>query len=262
MAGPYDYSINVPNPVAGFLQGVQVGQAVRQQETERLQAEQKKQLEAAFLKDIRGAIQNPVPERWQELYAKHPMMYEQISAIRKGTAPATANLFTNTALKVLQFDALGDVEGAAKQAEDAAAAATAGGMTEEAQKLTDMATTYRRMQADPTQRRGAVAGLLAVYAPPEQYDRISKVYGFDMPAPLAEYQARLRKDGKEAADTWWKLESGKFLTTDDAFINVEEYLKRGGPITGAPAPKGVTFTPVKASEGGQTAKPSGNFQGK
>ena len=59
MAGPYDYSINVPNPVAGFLQGVQVGQAVRQQEAERLQAEQKKQLEAAFLQDIRGAIQNP-----------------------------------------------------------------------------------------------------------------------------------------------------------------------------------------------------------
>lgn len=259
MVQPYDYTINVPNPLQGFLQGVQIGQAFRQQEAERLDAERKKQQQAQFVADIQSAIKNPTSDRWQELYAKHPMMYEQISAIRKGTAPATANLFTNTALKVLQFDAIGDVESAAKQAEDAAAAATASGMTEEAQRLTDMATAYRRMQADPTQRRGAVAGLLAVYAPPEQYDRISKVYGFDMPAPIAEYQARLRKDGKEAADTWWKLESGKFLTTDDEFINVEEYIKRGGPITGAPAPKGVTFTPVKPREGGQTEKPSGNF---
>lgn len=258
MAAPYDYSINVPNPLAGFLQGMQIGQAQRQQEQALQQQQLERQQQQVFLRDIQSTIKTPTPEKWQELYAKHPMMYEQISAIRKNIAPATSNLFTQTALKVLQADAAGDVETAAKQAEEAAAAAQASGMTAESKQLTDMATAYRQMKDNPAQRRGAIAGLLAVYAPAEQYDRISKIYGFDMPAPLAEYQARARQFGQEEADIWWESQ-GKFLTTDTDLIDVAEYV-RNKKLTGKPAPKGVTFTPVE-QKGGQTETPSGTFQG-
>jgi len=258
MVAPYNYSINVPNPLAGFLQGVQIGQVQRQQEQERQNQQLQRQQQAAFLQDIQGTIRNPTPEKWQELYAKHPLMVEQISTIRKNVTPAASNLFTRTAIQVLQSDAVGDVEGAAKQAEDAAAAAQASGMTTEAQQLTDMAKAYRGMQGDPTQRRGAIASLLAVYADKEQYDRINKIYGFDMPAPLAEYQARVRKDGKDEADVWWESQ-GKFMTTDTDLIDIQQFI-RDRKLTGKPAPKGVTFTPLNP-EGGQTEKPSGTFQG-
>lgn len=259
MVAPYDYSINVPNPLAGFLQGMQMGQAQRQQQQVQQQQQLERQQQQKFISDLQSTMRSPTPEKWQELYANHPMMYEQISAVRKNVTPAASNLFTRTALNVLRFDASGDVDSAVKQAEEAAAAAMESGMETEAQQLTDMATAYRSMRNDPDRRRGAIAGLLAVYAPTEQYDRISKIYGFDMPASLAEYQARVRRFGQEEADIWWESQ-GKFLTTDTDLIDVAEYI-RNKKLTGKPAPKGVTFTPIEPAEGGQTEKPSGTFQG-
>jgi len=262
MAQPYDYSINIPNPTAGFLQGMQIGQAMRAQEAERQKAEQERARQQTFIADMQAVIRAPSPEKWQELYAKHPMMYEQISAIKKEATPAAANLFTQTALGALQFDATGDVEGAVKYLTDRQQQAAQAGMNAEAQKIGEMLQGYRLIP-DSTQRRAAIASQLAIYADKEQYDRISKIYGFDLPTPIAEYQARLRKDGKEAADEWWAINSGKFLTTDDAFINVGEYLRggKGGKapvVTGRAAPKGITFTKV----GGQTgdSAPSGGFR--
>lgn len=259
MAQPYNYSIDVPNPLEGFLQGVKIRQTMEQQQQKQLEAQQKKQQEAAFMADLQATIRTPTPERWQALYAKHPMMYEQIGEIRKNTSPAASNLFTKTAMNVLQLDTSGDVAGAIKYVEDAAAAALAGGMNEEAQKLTDLAAGYRRAQDNPEGRRGAVAGLLAIYADKDQYDRLSKVYGFDMPTALAEYQARVRKDGKEEADIWWESQ-GKFMTTDTDLVDIGEYIRGKRSVTGKPAPQGVTFTRVKP-EGGQTGAPSGNFRG-
>lgn len=260
MAQPYDYSINVPNPVQGFLGGLQVAQEMRKQQQAQAQAEQKRQQEAAFLADLQATMKTPSPDKWQELYAKHPMMYEQISAIKKETSPAAANLFTQTALGALQFDSAGDTAGALNFLNEKKQQALNGGMVAEANKIDEMIRGYGLVN-DPTQRRAAIAGTLAVYAQPEQFDRISKVYSLDMPTPIAEYQARLRKDGKEAADEWWKLQSGKFMTTDDQFIDVGEYIRNRGTVAGAPAPKGVTFTRVKPSEGGQTGAPSGSFRG-
>lgn len=262
MPQPYDYSGLVggfQSPEQAFVGAIKTVETLREQDRQ-------KQLQADFKKDLSATIRKPSAQAWSDLYAKYPTEYAQLNEIRKNTSPAKSNLFTSTAVKLLQLDQAGDQAGVDKLLADTSAAIDAGIAAgsidaDTARQFSDMSNTYRTMK-DPEARRGAVSGLLAVYADKDQFDRVSKVLGLDMPAPLAEYQARLRKDGKEAADTWWKLESGKFLTTDDAFINVEEYLKRGGPITGAPAPKGVTLTPVKAPEGGQTAKPSGNFQGK
>lgn len=273
MPQPFDYSLKIQSPGEAFLQAVQVGQQQQQVEAQRLRAEtERKKIEdeatrAKNFQDALGAtIRKPSAQAWVDLYSNYPSEYAQITEIRKNTSPAKSNLFSSTAVKLLQLDQTGDQAGIDKLLADTSAAIDAGIAAgsidaDTAKQFADMSNTYRTIK-DPEARRGTISGLLAVYADKDQFDRVSKVLGLDMPAPLAEYQARLRKDGKEAADTWWKLESGKFLTTDDAFINVEEYLKRGGPITGAPAPKGVTFTPVKAPEGGQTADPSGNFPGK
>jgi hypothetical protein len=49
------------------------------------------------------------------------------------------------------------------------------------------------------------------------------------------------------------------MTTDTDLIDIQQFI-RDRKLTGKPAPKGVTFTPLNP-EGGQTEKPSGTFQG-
>jgi len=65
MAQPYDYTINVPNPVAGFLQGMQIGGALKQQ--------RQQQEKAAKIQNMMQTLRtNPSPENFAALYAEAP----------------------------------------------------------------------------------------------------------------------------------------------------------------------------------------------
>lgn len=270
MPQPFDYSLKIQSPGEAFLQAVQVGQQQQQVEAQRLRAEtERKKLdeEAARTKNfqtaLRSTIRKPSAQAWADLYSDYPTEYAQITEIRKNTSPAKSNLFSSTAVKLLQLDQAGDQAGVDKLLADTSAAIDAGIAAgsidaDTAQQFADMSNTYRTIK-DPEARRGTISGLLAVYADKDQFDRVSKVLGLDLPQPIAEYQARVRKDGKEAADQWWEIESSKYVTTDDQFIDVGEYVSGKRSVTGKPAPKGVTFTPVE--NGGQTSAPapSGNF---
>lgn len=263
MPQPYDYAQLVggfQSPQEAFVDAIKMRSLYEQrraQEAERASQE-------SYLADLRATMRTPSAQNWQALYAKYPLQSEQINKIRQGTSPAKSNLFSTTAIKLLQLDQAGDVDGVNRLLSETASAIENGVASgnidpDTAQQFNDMRATYGQIP-DPAARRGAVAGLLAVYADKDQFDRVSKVLGLDMPAPIAEYQARLRKDGKEEADKWWALESGKFMTTDDQFIDVGEYIRSRGTVTGAPAPRGVTFTRVPKAEGGQTVTPSGSFR--
>ena len=263
MPQPYDYSQLVggfQSPQEAFVDALKMRQLYEQEQAKaKEQADQK-----AYLADLQKTMQKPSAENWQALYAKYPMQYEQIAKIRQGTSPAKSNLFTATGVKLLQLDQAGDTEGVnnlLNETANAIANGVAAGTIDQdtVQQFNDMRQSYGKI-TDPTARRGTIAGLLAVYADKDQFDRVSKVLGLDLPAPIAEYQARVRKDGKESADQWWELESSKVVTTDDQVVDVSEFLRGKRSVTGKPAPKGVTFTPIE--NGGQTGSaPSGSFQG-
>lgn len=72
-----------------------------------------------------------------------------------------------------------------------------------------------------------------------------------------EYQDRVRLQGKAAADAWLALQGEKLVP-----VAAGGAVYRGSDLMlGAPAPSGVTFTPVTSgAQGGPTPSASGNFR--
>lgn len=71
MAQPFDYTINVPNPVAGFLQGMQIGGALRQQREQQQKAAKVQEL-------IQKVRTDPSPDNFAELYMTAPELAKPI----------------------------------------------------------------------------------------------------------------------------------------------------------------------------------------
>lgn len=71
MAEPFDYSINVPNPLQGFMQGMQVGTALRQQREKQAKAEKIQNM-------IQTLRTNPSPDNFAAVYAEAPELIEPL----------------------------------------------------------------------------------------------------------------------------------------------------------------------------------------
>ena len=71
MAQPFDYSINVPNPLQGFMQGMQVGTVIRQQ--------REQQAKAAKIQNMIQTLRtNPSPDNFAAVYAEAPELIEPL----------------------------------------------------------------------------------------------------------------------------------------------------------------------------------------
>lgn len=78
MAQPYDYSINIPNPTTGFLQGMQIGQELRKREVDAQKAEAAAQRAQLFRQRLTELQNNPSPDQIDKLYFEFPEMKEQL----------------------------------------------------------------------------------------------------------------------------------------------------------------------------------------
>lgn len=94
MPQPYDYSLNLPNPVESVLQGV----AMRQQfEAQRAEARRKQQMQV----DLQALQADPSPQSYANFYLRYPEMKEQLDAYRTTLGDADRNVLLGGARELM-----------------------------------------------------------------------------------------------------------------------------------------------------------------
>jgi hypothetical protein len=82
-------------------------------------------------------------------------------------------------------------------------------------------------------------------------------------AQIKEYEDRVRKFGKAEADRWLALQDEKFISVTEGgeVIRASDFFGSGGAL-GAPAPSGVTFSPINTAptQGGPASSAPGQFR--
>lgn len=79
MVQPYDYTLNLPNPVEAVLQGVMVRQQFEQQQAQK----SRQQALQAAVEDLRA---NPTPDKFADFYLRFPELKGQLDSYRETLA--------------------------------------------------------------------------------------------------------------------------------------------------------------------------------
>lgn len=199
MAQPYDYSLNLPSPVQGFLQGVQIGQAFRQQEAQKAQAQQARERAQIFQQRVAQLRDNPSPAAIDSLYFDFPEMKEQLDVFSARIGDADKRTYGDVARRaiVARKMGLGDAE-VAKIYEEGKLAAERAGRTDLVKQFEDAAM----VAANPQGGDDIAARLLLNRLDPEGY----KVIFGDGAQLDKDYELNVRLFGKEQADQMRKAE--------------------------------------------------------
>lgn len=288
MVAPYDYSINVPNPLAGFLQGMQLGQAQRQQQEaqqqqqlERQRAIQQAQQMQADLQDYRTA---PTPQKLANLHLNYPALKESLNAYTQTLSDADKKTTTEFATQAFGLNRSGKADQVLSLFDTYIKAATEGGRPNMAQALSVAKETFAQTDNQDT-REALIASVLAntgkegmdlyknIWSANLDLDTsvIKNIVALGYKPGTPEFQAELRKQMDKITIT---RPDGTFIqgTPDE----IRDVLGQGGgkvlprvstleearklpPGTRFIGPDGNPYeVPAK---GGQTAPPSGTFQG-
>lgn len=261
MVQPFDYTLKIPAPGEAFLSGVQIGQQQQQVQAQRAraEAERDKQMRLAnFSTELSSWAKNPTPDGWSQLLAKYPDYQQEIMAAQKG-----ADAIERPLMRKLAGDALmahrnknpqlviSLIDERIKAVSDNPALV---------KKLEDMKYGYQNTSSSPEWQEASIVALLAqdeegsriyekAYKQSEPWE--STPFGIVLKADIYRAIADAEKNGRTTVDV-------KPIIPADA----EAELKAGrvSPATfdrvfGAGAAAKILGT------GGQTATPSGTFQG-
>lgn len=288
MVAPYDYSINVPNPLTGFLQGMQLGQAQRQQQEaqqqqqlERQRAIQQAQQMQADLQDYRNA---PTPQKLANLHLNYPALKESLNAYTQTLSDADKKTTTEFATQAFGLNRAGKADQVLSLFDTYIKAATEGGRPDMAQALSVAKETFAQTENQDT-REALIASVLANTGP-EGMDLYDKIWasnldldtaqiknvvalGFKLGTP--EFQAELKRqmdkvtlsrpDGTFIVGTPEEIRGvlGQGGGTVVPRVSTLEEANRLPPGTEFIGPDGKPYRVPR--KGGQTASPSGTFQG-
>lgn len=288
MVAPYDYSINVPNPLAGFLQGMQMGQAQRQQQEalqqqqlERQRAAQQAQQMQADLQDYRTA---PTPQKLANLHLNYPALKESLNAYTQTLSDADRKTTTEFATQAFGLNRAGKTDQVLALFDTYIKAATDSGRPDMARALSVSKDTFA--QSENQDNREALIGSVLANTGKEGMDLYKNVWASNLDLDTSviknivalgykpgtpEFQAELRKQMDKITIT---RPDGTFIQgTPDEIRDVlgqgggkvlprvasQEEANRLPPGTEFIGPDGRVYrVPAK---GGQTEKPSGTFQG-
>lgn len=287
MAAPYDYSINVPNPLAGFLQGMQIGQAQRQQEQALQQQQLERQRAAQQAQQMQVDLQDyttaPTPQKLANLYLRYPSLKESLNAYTQTISDADKKTTTEFAMQAFGLNRSGKIEELIGLF-DRYIAASETSRPELARAFKDAKETISKID-DPTAREAFIGSVLASTGK-EGLDLYDKIWASNLDLDTAqiknvvalgyklgtpEFQAELRRqmdkvtisrpDGTFIVGTPEEIRGilgqggGKVLPR----VSTQEEANRlpaGSEFIG---PDGRVYrVPPK---GGQTATPSATFQG-
>ncbi len=87
---PYNYNLNIPNPIESVLKGVMVGQQMRQQQA----AQERQKVLQSAVQDLRA---NPTPDKFADFYLQFPELKEQMDAYRGALGEGDKTTLTSAA---------------------------------------------------------------------------------------------------------------------------------------------------------------------
>lgn len=290
MVAPYNYSIDLPNPVTGFLRGMQIGEAMRQQEQAKREqalekqriAEQSRQMQA----DLTDYTTAPTPQKLANLYLRYPAMKESLDTYTQTLSDADKRTTTQFATRAFGLNRSGKTEDVISLFDTYIQAANESGRPDMAKVLADAKDTYSKIEDQGA--REAYIGSVMASTGKEGLDLYEKVWASNLDLDTSviknivalgykpgspEFKEELRRQMDKITIT---RPDGTFIqgTPDEIRgilgqgnggsvlprVNSPEEASRLPPGTLFIGPDGNPYrTPGK---GGQTGSaPSGNFRG-
>lgn len=252
MAQPYDYTLNLPSPVQGFLQGVQIGQAFKQQEAAKAQAQRGQERAQVFQQRVAQLRDNPSPAAIDALYFDFPEMKEQLDIFSARIGDADKRTYGDIARRAIiaRQAGAGDAE-VAKIYEEGKIAAQRAGRNDLVAQFDAAAKTA----ANPAGNDDLAARLLLKTFDPENYDVIYKQSEF------TNFQKNLAAAGIDPnSDRGKKLAEDFVVLQTDPIVEMEtpsgakfvgprsEYFARYG--NDAPPPKEKAIPKIGEVRGG------------
>ena len=254
MAQGYDFTL--PNPMVAFEQAYNFSNSIAAREAAQVKAAEERMRAQKAQEAVQSVATDRSPENIARVFRDFPALKDQITASESVLNEAQKSADNLLRAEVIGLTRVGNLDAAkARLQKQANAYAETKGKEKEAAAAKALLETW-----DVNPESVILPMTLQLYQ--SDKDLYNKFYGGDeYLSPVGkQYQDRVRIQGKEAADAWLKLEGEKlFAVPEGGELVAGSSILGNGKITGRPAPKTVTFTPLK--EGGQTEKPSGNFQG-
>ena len=288
MVAPYNYSINVPNPLAGFLQGMQIGQAQRQQQEAQQQQQLERQRAAQQAQQMQSDLQDyttaPTPQKLANLYLRYPAMKESLNSYTQTLSDADRRTTTEFATQAFGLNRSGKTEDLMGLF-DRYITASENSRPELTRILRDTKDTISKIE-DPAAREALIGSVLAntgkdgldlyknIWASNLDLDtaQIKNVVALGFKLGTPEFQAELKRqmdkvtlsrpDGTFIVGTPEEIRGvlGQGGGTVVPRVSTLEEANRLPPGTEFIGPDGKPYRVPR--KGGQTAPPSGTFQGK
>jgi len=288
MVAPYNYSINVPNPLAGFLQGMQIGQAQRQQQEAQQQQQLDRQRAAQQAQQMQSDLQDyttaPTPQKLANLYLRYPAMKESLNSYTQTLSDADRRTTTEFATQAFGLNRSGKTEDLMGLF-DRYITASENSRPELTRILRDTKDTISKIE-DPAAREALIGSVLAntgkdgldlyknIWASNLDLDtaQIKNVVALGFKLGTPEFQAELKRqmdkvtlsrpDGTFIVGTPEEIRGvlGQGGGTVVPRVSTLEEANRLPPGTEFIGPDGKPYRVPR--KGGQTASPSGTFQGK
>lgn len=287
MVAPYNYSIDVPNPLAGFLQGIQIGQAQRQQQEAQQQQQLERQRAAQQAQQMQSDLQDyttaPTPQKLANLYLRYPSMKESLNAYTQTLSDADKKTTTEFATLAFGLNRSGKTDQVLSLFDKYIKGANEGGRADIARAMQDAKETFSATENQDA-REALIASVLAgtgkegldlyknIWASNLDLDTslIKNVVALGYKPGTPEFQAELRKQMDKITIT---RSDGTFIqgTPDE----IRAVLGQGGGTVlprvatleaARKLPPGTRFigpdgNPYEVPQkGGQTASPSGGFR--
>jgi hypothetical protein len=287
MVAPYNYSINVPNPLAGFLQGMQIGQAQRQQQEAQQQQQLERQRAAQQAQQMQSDLQDyttaPTPQKLANLYLRYPAMKESLNSYTQTLSDADRRTTTEFATQAFGLNRSGKAEDLMGLF-DRYITASENSRPELTRILRDTKDTISKIE-DPAAREALIGSVLAntgkdgldlyknIWASNLDLDtaQIKNVVALGFKLGTPEFQAELKRqmdkvtlsrpDGTFIVGTPEEIRGvlGQGGGTVVPRVSTLEEANRLPPGTEFIGPDGKPYRVPR--KGGQTASPSGTFQG-
>jgi multidrug efflux pump subunit AcrA (membrane-fusion protein) len=287
MVAPYNYSIDVPNPLAGFLQGMQIGQAQRQQQEAQQQQQLERQRAAQQAQQMQSDLQDyttaPTPQKLANLYLRYPAMKESLNSYTQTLSDADRRTTTEFATQAFGLNRSGKTEDLMGLF-DRYITASENSRPELTRILRDTKDTISKIE-DPAAREALIGSVLAntgkdgldlyknIWASNLDLDtaQIKNVVALGFKLGTPEFQAELKRqmdkvtlsrpDGTFIVGTPEEIRGvlGQGGGTIVPRVSTLEEANRLPPGTEFIGPDGKPYRVPR--KGGQTASPSGTFQG-
>jgi hypothetical protein len=262
MVQPYDYRLSTPSPSEAFFKSIQLGQQQQQAEAQRDMARLKRDefaLQKQFQGDVASWVNNPTPEGFRQLTSKYPSEFTALAGVQKAVGDVDRPAIRNVSVDALMAHRNNQPEQVLSILDQRIEAAQDNPQLQK--RLQDMKKGYQLYKDNPKLQESGIVTVLAqddegakiydkAFKQTEPYENVSGI-GIVLKSDIDRAVAEAEKTGNPDVNV-------KPIIPEAAVSKL-----KAGAVT--PQKFDSIFGPGSAAKvmgtGGQTATPSGNFQG-